>query len=662
MGLNKRPITADDLKRISVVGDPQISPDGERYAYVQTHIDENEEYRSHLYIHTLGDDIPVQWTFGKVKDQSPRWSPDGSEMVFSSNRSGTSQLWIMSTSGGEARQLTTLKNGAHSPVWSPNGRYILFSTLMDPDGVPEEETKEDGSKKQKPKPLVVERLKYKSDMRGFHDEKRNHLALYDLKAQKVIQLTSGQFDHTPGSWSPDSKHVVFTANRETDEDRTLHQDLFTIDIESREVTKLTDTTGAFSLPNWSPDGQKIACFGHQYEFKGATLNQVWIIDVDTKEKTCMTLKWDVQIGDAMIGDIRSNSPNPGPVWSLEQEYIYFTASDHGNTGLYQMDMEGEITTIHEEENHVFGFTYHRNTDRFIAGISDPSNPGDFFKIRRNERGKIRLTDVNEKFLREVHLSIPEPVTTKAEDGWEIHGWIMKPADFEDGKKYPLVLEIHGGPHAMYGNTFFHELQLLAAQGYVVLYTNPRGSHGYGQTFVNACRGDYGGRDYTDLMSAVDHVLENFDCIDQERLGVTGGSYGGFMTNWIVSHTDRFKAAVTQRSISNWLSFYGVSDIGYFFTEWEIGYHLFDDPEKLWHHSPLRYVKNVNTPLLILHGEQDYRCPIEQGEQLFIALKHLEKEVKFVRFPEANHELSRSGPPTLRLERLNHICKWFKQYI
>jgi dipeptidyl aminopeptidase/acylaminoacyl peptidase len=274
----------------------------------------------------------------------------------------------------------------------------------------------------------------------------------------------------------------------------------------------------------------------------------------------------------------------------------------------------------------------------------------------------QLTNVNEEFLKEVELSKAEPISWKAPDGWELHGWIMKPIGFEEGNKYPLVLEIHGGPHAMYANTYFHEFQMLAASGFVVLFTNPRGSHGYGQEFVNAVRGDYGGKDYLDIMSAVDYVLETFDFIDENRMGVTGGSYGGFMTNWIVGHTNRFKAAVTQRSISNWLSFYGVSDIGYFFSEWEVEGDLIDNAEKLWNHSPLKYVKNINTPLLILHGERDFRCPIEQAEQLYVALKRQKKPTKFVRFPEANHELSRSGNPKLRVDRLNYIKDWFVEHL
>ncbi|WP_158737504.1 S9 family peptidase [Alteribacillus sp. YIM 98480] len=662
MTVNKRPITAEDLKKINIVKEPQIAADGEKYVFVQTIVGDDLEYYSHLFVHNLADDLPVQWTFGKVRDHSPRWSPDGSELAFVSNRSGGNQLWMMSTAGGEPRQITELKNGAAEPIWSPDGRFLLFSTPLAANEMLSSESDEEHNNNEQNKPVKVEKLKYKSDEKGIHKEKRTQLVLYDIKKEHMEVLTDGDFDHHSADWSPDSRQIVFSANRDEDEDRSNTLDLFIIDTETKDIVKLTNSTGVFSMAKWSKNGKKIACFGHELEYKGATLNQVWIIDPLSKERTCMTLKWDVQIGDATVGDIRSSNSNPGPMWSSDERHIFFTASDHGNTGLYQMDMQGEITSIHEEENHLFGCSYHADLDLFVAGISDPSNPGDLFKITRKEKGKVRLTDVNASFLKEVHLSIPEPIVAKAEDGWEIHGWIMRPANFEEGQRYPMILEIHGGPHAMYANTFFHEFQLLAANGYVVLYTNPRGSHGYGQTFVNACRHDYGGKDYHDLISAVDHVLEHYDFIDEDRLGVTGGSYGGFMTNWIIGHTNRFKAAVTQRSISNWTSFYGVSDIGYFFTEWELGAHVFDDPEKLWHHSPIKYAQDINTPLLIMHGEKDYRCPIEQGEQLFTTLKYLQKPVAFLWFPEANHELSRSGPPSLRLERLNHMVEWFQEHL
>src|SRR5699024_5779373 len=257
------------------------------------------------------------------------------------------------------------------------------------------------------------------------------------------------------------------------------------------------------------------------------------------------------------------------------------------TGLYQAALDGELNVLYKDSNHVFGFSY--NNGKFILGISTPTNPGNFYQLD-NDRNLKQLTDANREFLDEVELSEPETLSFKTDDGWDIQGWLLRPYGFEEDKQYPFILEVHGGPHAMYGQTFFHEMQLLAAKGYVVLYTNPRGSHGYGQEFVNACREDYGGKDYSDLMRAVDFVLEEYDFIDEDRLGVTGGSYGGFMTNWIVGHTNRFKAAVTQRCISNWLSFYGVSDIGYFFTKWELGKNLLDDPAKLWDFSPLKYAE------------------------------------------------------------------------
>ncbi|SFL65205.1 S9 family peptidase [Salibacterium qingdaonense] len=660
MADQKRAVTPEDIKKIRVVHDPHLSSDGEKYAYVQTSVRNDREYNSHLFIHHFTDDIPVQWTFGEVRDHSPRWSPDGTELAFVSNRSGVHQLWVMSAAGGEPRQLTSLKHGVSDPDWSPDGKYLLFTTSAraDEDIFSHEESPDE----YETKPVKIERLRYKSEGNGFHRGRRTQLALLDMKSKETRILTSGAFDHHSARWAPDSRQIVFSANRNPDEDVSSVLDLFIIDTETSDTVKLTDSTGVFSNASWSHDGHRIACIGHELEYQGATLNQVWIINPLTKERRCVTIKWDVQIGDAAVSDLRAGQADLSPVWAKDQKHLYFSASENGNTGIYQMDLEGEITPVHEEDNHVFGFSYHPRLDFFIAGISDPSNPGDFYKIEKPEKGKVRLTDVNADFIQSVHLSIPEPVAAKAEDGWDIQGWLMRPAFFEEGQHYPLLLEIHGGPHAMYANTFFHELQMLAAQGYVVLYTNPRGSHGYGQTFVNACRGDYGGKDYTDLMTAVDQVIEQYDFIDEERLGVTGGSYGGFMTNWIVGHTNRFKAAVTQRSISNWTSFYGVSDIGFFFTDWEIGARVHDDPDKLWDHSPLKYVQHINTPLLIMHGENDYRCPMEQAEQLFTALQYLEKPTMFLRFPQSGHDLSRNGAPGLRVERLKHMAAWFEKHL
>ena len=645
---NKRLITSEDLLHIKVISEPQLSPCGEKLLYVLTEINSDQEYESHLFYKKSLESEPIQWTFGKVRDSSPSWSPDGRTVAFVSNRTGTSQIWLISLDGGEAQQLTFCPNGASQPTWSPDGKSILIQTYL---------TKNE-TQITKSEVLIINRLKYKSDAEGFDKGKRKQLAIINVNSKEIVQLTTGDFDHSIGTWSPDGKSIAFSANRSQNPDYQIISDIYILSIETKELTLLTNEQGIFTLPTWSPDGRTIACIGHEKEYEGATLNQIYTIDIKTKKRECLTGNWDVQIGDVAIGDVRSGHSNPGALWAKDGKRLFFTASEHGNTGLYQLNNSNEISPLYAEHNQVFGFSIHTAQEKAVLGISDPSNPGDLFLLSFGETKKKRLTNVNKTFLREVELAIPEPISTTSTDGWTIHGWMMKPIGFEEGKKYPMILEIHGGPHAMYGNTFFHELQLLAAKGYVVVYSNPRGSHGYGQKFVNACRGDYGGKDYEDLMSIVDEVASSYNFIDHNRLGVTGGSYGGFMTNWIVGHTNRFKAAVTLRSISNWVSFYGVSDIGYFFTKWEIGTCFLEDPDKLWNHSPLRYVNNIETPLLIMHGEKDYRCPIEQAEQLYVALKHQKKETTFIRFPEANHELSRSGPPHLRLARLDQITSWF----
>ncbi|UTR09305.1 S9 family peptidase [Evansella sp. LMS18] len=658
----KRALTMEDLRRVNVLNEPHLSADGEKAVFVRQYITEKDEYTSHLFVQSVDDAEPVQWTFGKGRVSSPKFSPDGKFVVFVTSRGEKAkpQLYLLSTAGGEAKQITELENGASQPVWSPDGRKILFTTSYKENEAPGEVKDSAEEKDKKSQPLVVERLKYKSDAAGFLDGKRKQLALYTMTDDSVTFLTDGDFDCEPSGWSPDSTRIVYASNKQGD--TAIIADLYVMDIEAKESTLLTDSNGMFFNGSYSPDGSKIACFGHEREFSGATHLKLWIIDPETKERKCITPDWDVHLTDAAIGDIRSGHPNPGPVWSKDGEIIYLTASTQGNTNFYSVTLDGKIDELYTGSHHVYGYTVNPEKELAVLGVSSPVNPGEFYLFNLNTGKAEQLTNMNQSFLNEVHIQEPEEIRCKGEDGWEVHGWVLKPAGYEEGKKYPAILEIHGGPHAMYANTFFHELQLLAAEGYMVLYSNPRGSHGYGQKYVDACRGDYGGKDYTDLMSFLDACIDKYDAIDTERLGVTGGSYGGFMTNWIVSHNNRFKAAATLRSISNWISFYGVSDIGYFFTEWEIGTDVLKDPEKLWHHSPLKYVNNIETPLLILHGELDYRCPVEQAEQLFVALKHQDKETRFVRFPESNHELSRSGPPHLRFARLEELTGWFGKYL
>ncbi|ALC91924.1 peptidase [Bacillus sp. FJAT-18017] len=654
-------IKSEDLVELKSAVDPQLSPDGTLCAYTETGIcSEKKEYYSNIFIvGTEGQAGPVQWTYGKHRNHSPRWSPDGTKLAFVSNRSGKNQLYIVNAAGGEARMLTDLENGAGRPVWSPDGTRIAFQVSVETGKKATD--KQEEKKEKELEPLEVTKMKYKSDSSGFWKGDYSQIAVVDVETGEVSQLTDGKEDYHLHCWSPDGKTLAIGADLTEDKDQSFTLGLYLFNIETAELTQLETGEVSFWQASWSPDGRKLGLIGQGRTFQNATLARVWVYDLETKVFTCMTEGLDATASDTVAADFHQGAVSPGFIWADDNTSFYFIASDLGNTVVYYGNTEGELYPALLGDQHVYGLSVDSKNQRAAVAISKPHEPGDLFMLTITDGTLTRLTSVNESFLTGRTLSKAEPLTFEGSEGHFLNGWIMKPAGFEEGKKYPLVLEIHGGPHAMYGNSYMNEFQILSSRGYAVLYINPRGSHGYGQEHVNAVRGDYGGGDYQDVMAAVDYALETYDFIDENRLGVTGGSYGGFMTNWIVGQTNRFKAAVTQRSISNWVSFYGVSDIGYYFTEWQIGSGL-EDIEKLWKHSPLAYVKNIETPLLILHSEKDYRCPIEQAEQLFIAMKRLGKDAKFVRFPESNHELSRSGKPNLRIARLNYIADWFDQYL
>lgn len=658
--MTKRKLEATDLFAIQSITNPVISPNGKEAVFIRTEMHkEDNKYYGYLYHVDIETNEITQWTHSKDRVSSPKWSEDGKQLAFLSNRDEKNQIYIMSAKGGEAKQLTKLEKGVFSFIWSPCSKKIWFSApLKEGKSWTDKAEKED---EKKPEAYIVEKMKYHGDGVGLlPKDTYRQIGSIVIASEEITAFTEGTFNHSLQAISHDGKKLVIGVNRVENTDFSFREPMLLIDVETKKESVIVEESGYFGGATFSADDKYIAFGGMLHTFKNATHAEVYVYEVSTGILQVLTEGIDAPVGDYAGADIQQGASAPDVVWT-NQNHLYFQLSTMGDVRLYFASLEGEIYPATPENEHIYGYDIASDETYALATISNPIFPGELFKLNLATGERIALTKFNEELLNEVELVEPEAIVYKGLNDWDVYGWLMKPAGYQVGEKYPLIVEIHGGPHTMYANTFFHELQLLAAQGYGVLYVNPRGSHSYSQQFVDAVRGDYGNGDYEDIMAGVDYVLKENDWIDETRLGVTGGSYGGFMTNWIVGHTNRFKAAVTQRSISNWISFYGVSDIGYYLTPWQIGTDM-TDIDKLWDASPLKYAANIETPLLILHSENDYRCPIEQGQQLYITLKAMGKETSFVRFPQSDHNLSRVGLPNLRQTRLEQITSWFAKYL
>jgi len=646
-------ITIEDLYKLNWVSDPQLSPDGSRIAYVQKTVDPEDKmkYRSQIWVVDTSEGIPRPFTSGQKSDTSPRWSPQGDYLAFISNRSGDNQIWVMPAVGGEARQLTKFKRPLSNIRWSPDGTCLVCTARI---GNSDNDTSKDKSDVK-----VITRLHYKMNGEGYHGDRRSHIFVVNAESGEMTQLTTGDYDHSHPAFSPDGTQIVFSSKRYDDADYVSYSDLYSVSVTGGEPTKLTQSFGPCSQPCFSPDGKSIAFYAHDGSYKGATLTGIYTVPSTGGAATPLLCGQELSVGNQVGSDMIS-STDYGPQWSSDGKYLYFLATVKGSTQIHKVILETcEVTTITPLKQAVYGYTV--GNQGIAMAVTDPTNIGDIYYAPLSGAPVSRLTNVNSTYLAEVHVSLPEHLEYTSTNGVTVEGWVLKPYGFEDGKRYPLVLEIHGGPHVAYGYSFMHEFQVLCGLGFAVLFTNPQGSQGYGQAFNAATKHDWGGQDYRDLMEAVKYA-EALDYVDPERIGVTGGSYGGYMVNWMLGHTNNFKAAVTQRSTSNRYSQFGTSDVGYFNGEFEFNGNPWDNPQHYLERSPITYVKNITTPLLILHSEQDYRCPIEQAEQFYTALKWLKKEVMLVRFPDENHELSRSGKPRHRVERLQHLTNWFVKYM
>lgn len=636
----------EDVYELAWAGDPRISPDGRTVAFTVTRIDrEANDYRSAIYLAPIDRSTPPRrLTSGEKRDGSPRWSPDGSELAFVSSRDGdSSQLYVLPLGGGEARRLTNLKESVREPAWSPDGSRLAF-TARTPDELYDEE--DEGKRG----PHRFTRLWFKLDDEGWTGDRRQQIYVVGADGStEPVQLTEGDFESSSPTWSPDSQWIAFVSARDEDWDTKIVSDVYVAAAGGGEPRKITRSDGQCGFPAWSPDGALIAFFYTPGVFDDPRHAQLAVVPQPEGDVHVLTSDLD-----------RNCFPYPPirpPAW--DGDAVVFAVEDGGNNVLYRVGADGSGLAAVVDDLGVTGYDSAGGDVVYTA-----STQTTFSELYLGDEPVTQLTAA---FTSRRELSEPERFVAVSKDGSEVEAWMVRPTGFEEGRRYPVLLNIHGGPFTQYTTKFFDEFQVLAGAGYAVVYANPRGSSGYSEEWGRAIRGPgelgpgWGTVDYEDLLAVTDEALSRFAFCDGDRVGVLGGSYGGFMTSWIVGHTDRFQAACSERAVNNFLAEAGSADIGIWFKSY-VGTHWFEDPETHLKISPSTYAPNITTPLLILHSEDDLRCPVVNAEELFTILRILGREVELVRFPAEGHELSRSGKPRHRVQRFEILIDWFDRYL
>lgn len=691
-----------DIVRIATVGDAQISPNGEWVIYTVSTTD-GEQSVSTLWLARSGDNFSANptsrqpearrnWEGGRTPSRpflpagwnasNPRWSPDGRTIAFIATRDDMRGIWVSSVNRPQPRFVAAIRStnffityAGETFAWSPDARMIAYISADEEESGKSED------------PRVIDRLQYKSRT-SFSDRLRTHVWITEIDSPQPRQLTTGlDYEHAL-SFSPRGDEIAFLSNHETDPDANNNSDIFTVSL-AGQVRQITATPGCEYDPVWSPDGRWIAYT--------ATKRDVTTIDsvAEDAHVWIASAGGDARRELTAAQDRRARNPR----WRSDSRSIYFSAGDHGQTLIFEVEVAngkvrpvfgaidqirsnrttGGSTTLDsaspvalDQRIQVSSFSVSNQlfTGEMISGlnryplqistiaavISDPTHPGELWVSRGNMLA--RFSNHNEAIRRNNVLVEPQEITFRSFDGTEIQGWLMKPSDWRDDRRYPMVLSIHGGPHGMFGYGFNSSFQVYAARGYAVLYLNPRGSSGYGQKFSDGTINEWGGGDYRDLMAGVDETSRRFTWIDRDRLGVTGGSYGGFMTNWIITQTTRFKAAVSVASVSNLISFYATS-LYQDLVHAEFGGFPWDNYDLLWQWSPMRYVRQAQTPTLFLHGEQDNDVHITQAEEMYMGLKRRGVETVLVRYPREGHGFRE---PKHRVDALERTLGWFDRYL
>ena len=647
-----------DVFGLEWAGDPQVSPDGSQVVYVRNFFDVmTDRARTNLWLVSAEGSRHRPLTSGTRSNASPRWSPTGDRLVWISSQDGSAQLWVRWMDSGQEARITNLTEGPGNLAWSPDGRWIALTQFVEaePDaalakGMP---SAPEGAEWAAPA-VVIDDVQYKNDgQTGFARQGNTHVFVVPAEGGTPRQLTAGAYDHSQPTWTPDGRSLIVVANRRDDAELegANDTDLYEVALDDGRVTRLTTRYGPDGSPAVSPDGGRIAYTGYDDRLQGYSITRLYVMGRDGSGGR--------EIGTGLDRDVEELR------WSGDGESLVIQYTDQGVGKVARVTLDGTVTPLADHLGGTsIGRPYSGGSFSLAANgtvaytLSSPSHPSDVALVPAGVQLR-RLTELNEDLLAHKTLAEVEELWWESSfDGRRVQGWIMKPPGFSPGQRYPLVLEIHGGPFSSYGPHFSAEAQLYAAAGNVVLYTNPRGSTSYGEEFGNLIHHAYPGNDYDDLMSGVDAVIGQ-GYVDEDRLYVTGGSGGGVLTAWIVGKTDRFAAAAVQKPVINWASFVLHADGIPFFAKYWFGELPWEDIDHYWSRSPLSLVGNVTTPTMLVTGEVDYRTPMSETEQYYAALKLEGVPTAMVRVPEASHGIA--SRPSQLLTKVAHILGWFDRH-
>ena len=643
-----------DIFDYEFVSDPQISPDGSKIIYVRNFKDiMTDKNLSNLWIVNFDGSQNRPLTTGNHNDYYPRWSHDGKKIIFKSNRADDKmKLYLMWLDTKETAPLTNTPKAPGAVSWSHDDRYLAFTMFVPKkdESLIKMPAKPEGAKWNTP-PTYIDKLNYRGDGQGYIKGGNDQLFTLSINGGTPKQLTTSEFDHGAPEWSKDDKSLYFSANFNPDEDfEPANSEVYKLDLSDNSVTALTDRFGPDGSPTLSPDGTKIAYTGNDDTFQGYELTQLYVMDTDGGNSRLLSGDFDRDIGNVQ--------------WASDGKGLYFQYDEKGDSKIGHITLDGKVTTITDGLGGLsLGRPYNAadftvsNNGKFAYTLGGTDHPSDLAVA--DKKGTKRLTFLNDDLFSFRNVGEVEEIWWNSSfDDRKIQGWIVTPPNFDPNKKYPFILEIHGGPFQSYGSVYSAEIQAYAAAGYVVLYSNPRGSTSYGAEFGNLIHHDYPNHDYEDLMSGVDAVIAK-GYVDTDNLFVTGGSGGGVLTAWIVGKTDRFKAAVVAKPVINWTSFVLYADGAAFFSKYWFGKKPWEDPENYFRRSPLSYVGNVTTPTMLLTGEEDYRTPIAESEQFYTALKLEGVETAMVRIPGSGHGIA--NRPSNLVAKIASVLAWFNKY-